>query len=147
MPLCVTCFGLGYCKKLFSRLVSDRELENPHFRDDVRQFARSLDVPAAEWRDYLLDLYCHYPGRIVDQNGAETFLNMEEFEVPHVREWCRDWINGVPSASGPSRLRSESRERIRALASILRAAFPEEAFTWGLRAANDNKPPQHKGTN
>lgn len=144
MNLCWHCIGLGYCKKLSSRLVSDRELENPYFREDVRQFARSLEVPAAEWRDYLLELYCHYPGRIVDKDGAETFLNMEEFEVPHVREWCRDWINASPSTSGASRLRSESRERIRILASILRAVFAEEAFRWGMRAANENTPPKHK---
>lgn len=141
MPLCVTCFGLGYCKKLFSHIVTDRELENPHFREDVRQFARSLNVSPTEWRDYLADLYCHYAGRIVDRNGVESFLAMEEFEVPYVREWFRDWINVEPSASGTTRLRSESRERIRVLATILRATFPEKAFTWGMRAANDNKPP------
>ena len=106
----------------------------------LRNFAASLEISADHFLDYLLNLYRDYRGRIVS-NGNEVFLNTEEFETDSIREWFRDWACApVPDGVRP-RLRKESRERIRLLGTILSTRFAFEAELWGVRAANDNRPP------
>ena len=134
--LCFNCFSHGYCRKTSSRIVSDDEM-TPAFVSDVKETARSLNVSPYDWREHLSDLYRDYKGRIIDEDGNEVFLDTEVFEFPHHREWSRDFMAHLAEGSAP-RIRAESRERIRVMASILRAAFPAEADMWGVRAANDN---------
>lgn len=138
--LCVHCLTLGYCKNSTRQLVRDAQLENPEYLRDLRNFAASLEISADHFLDYLLNLYRDYRGRIVS-NGNEVFLNTEEFETDSIREWFRDWAcTPVPDGVRP-RLREESRERIRLLGTILSTKFAFEAELWGVRAANDNRPP------
>ena len=140
MELCIQCYSGGYCKNLKSRIVSDRELANPAFVSHVRQTANELELEASEWLDAIYDMYCEYPGCIVDAKGREVFLDLEPFEVPFIREWFRDWACKPAKHGIRLRVRGESRERIRVLATILRARFPERAMMWGVVPANDNEP-------
>ena len=133
------CYSGGYCKNLQSRIVSDQELANPLFVAHVRQTANELGFEASEWLDAVYDLYCEYRGCIVDANGREIFLDLEPFEVPFIREWFRDWACKPAKCGVRPRVREESRERIRVLATILRARYPERAMMWGVVAANDNE--------
>lgn len=140
MELCVQCYSSGYCRNLTARIVSDRELANPLFVAHVRQTANELGIEASEWLEAIYDMYCEYRGCIVDAMGREIFLDLEPFEVPFIREWCRDWACKTAKNGVRPRVRKESRERIRVLATILRARFPERAMMWGVVAANDNEP-------
>ena len=109
--------------------------------NDVRHTAFGLRIDSADWVDFVSDLYRDFSGCIVDQNDKEILLDLEVFEVPSNREWFRDWANSpLPEGKVP-RLRAESRERIRVLATILRAHFRDAAMLWdGVRPANDNNP-------
>lgn len=139
MQLCATCLTLGYCRKKNTVLVSDRQLENPDFLIDLRAFTADLKISPDHWVDFLIDTYRDYRGRIIHQ-GNEVFLDTEALEATSIREWLRDWAcTAVPEGVRP-RLREESRERIRVLATILATRFPFEASMWGVRAANDNGP-------
>lgn len=134
MHLCLNCLGLGRCVKRTTMIVSEGELSNPKFLIDVRASARRGNVSSHRWLEYLYDIYCGYDGAIIDSEQCEIFLNLEVFEVPYIREWFRDWLCN----SGPVRLRQESKERVRVLATVLRASFPAEASVWGIVPANDN---------
>ena len=138
MSLCLACLPKGFCIKLRTQLVADTELSNWRFRWDVRQKAHSLGYTPVEWVEAIHDLYSQYPGWIMDADGNEVFLDMNEFERPHIREWCRDWICDLPVRPETQRLHPASAERIRILATILRAHFPVEATLWGKEVANDN---------
>ena len=138
--LCVHCLTLGYCKNSTRQLVRDAQLEDPEYLRDLRNFTASLEISADHWLDYLVDMYRDFSGRIVS-NGQDVFLDTQEFEkISSTREWLRDWACvRVPDHIRP-RLREESRERIRVLATILSTQFPFEAGMWGVRPANGNKP-------
>ena len=137
---CIRCEKLGYCRYKETTLVTDQELSNSAFLRDVRKFANHLDMASSSWREFLADLYCQYPGCIVDASGQEVFLDMDVFEERYIREWFRDWACTPPKESTNPRLRVEARERIRVLATILRASFPKQAMLWGVIPANDNDP-------
>ena len=139
--LCALCIGAGYCRKRNAKLVTDNELENPNFRYDVRMTAaaltNALGLTRDRWLDFISDLYRDYGGRILDAGGGEVFLDMEALEISPY--WYRDNCMRAPGDEAGLRLREESRERWRIIATILRASFPERAFTWGMRPANDNE--------
>lgn len=113
------------------------ELVSWRYRWDVRKKAHSLDFTPVEWVEAIHDLYSQYSGWIVDADGNEVFLDMNEFERPHIREWFRDWVCDLPANPEMQRLHSASVERIRILATILKALYPNQAQIWG-KAANDN---------
>lgn len=139
MNLCWHCIGQGYCRKATTQLIPDNRIENPDFLIDLRAFTAGLKVSPDHWVDFLIDTYRDYRGRIIHQ-GNEVFLDTEALEATSIREWLRDWACvPVPEGIRP-RLREESRERIRVLATILATRFPFEASMWGVRAANDNGP-------
>lgn len=146
MRLCCACLALGYCARLSCRIVSDDELANPEFIRDVKMTAYDLRVSCDEWLEYLTRLYRDYRGRIVDQAGREILLDMEEFERPNIRYWFRDFCGRPCPTHVTPRLRREARERVRILATLLRAVFPDKAQFWGVRPANDNDPTFKKGT-
>jgi len=135
---CVNCFTNGYCLKHQAFMATDLDINNPDFLRDLRSYVLSLGVTCDQWADYLADAYRDYAGRILDAAGQEVFLDMEVFEVPNIRYWFRDWCNTPCPETTVPRIRRETRERVRVLATILRACNPKAALMWGVRAANDN---------
>lgn len=139
--LCIKCLRLSFCRKKRARVVSDEEMENPHFINDARQTIGdrlSAAPDGIDVIDVLMSLYRDYPGRIVDARGVEVFLDTDLLETEQARAWLRAFLR----ADGPRRraayLRPEARERFRIIASIIRAAYPDEAMMWGVRPVNDN---------
>jgi len=140
MNLCPSCILLGYCRNRSAWLVTDKELDNPEFVRDVREAARAEAVSPDHWIDHITRLYRDYRGWITVIGGGRVFLDMDEFERPSIREWFRDFcVTPCPPEITP-RVRDEARERVRILATILRALNPERAQFWGLRSDNDNEP-------
>lgn len=136
--LCIKCQTKGLCVENAVRFVTDAELADPKFLKGVRATARALNYSPSDWLDRIYDFYRDFDGVIVDANCDEVFLDLEVFETDHIREWFRDWIC-KPMADGVRpRLRGESKERIRIIATILRAQFPFDTIQW--LAANDNFP-------
>ncbi len=133
---CIECRILGYCHRKTVRVVTDQELSDPVFLKRVRGTAKALDYSPSEWAEKLSNFYRDFDGAIVNQNNEEIFLDMEVFETEHIREWFRDWVNKPIPPDVRPRLRPESKERIRILATILRARFPFDSIRW--LAANDN---------
>jgi hypothetical protein len=138
--LCIQCLSKGYCPKIQTPIISDEELSNPDFVRDIRNFASGLDIDPTYWLETLYNMYCQYPGWIVDRNGQEVFLDLEHFETRFIREWFRDWACQPIAENVRPRIREESRERIRILGTILKAKYPGSAMMWGVRPANDNEP-------
>lgn len=141
MWLCMDCLSLGYCKKITCSLISDRELHNTDFVEDVRTAARELKISPGQWRDFIYDAYRDYPGRVLGPGGEEVFLDLEVFEADSVREWFRDWVFSQKPLCRDKKLRCESYERVRIIGTLLKAANPQSALMWGIRAANDNRAP------
>lgn len=139
--ICNQCLTLGYCRRLQDRLVTDGELANPEFIRDVRRHAHSFGFGRDAWLDRLTDLYRDYPGRIVDINGEEVALEFEAFEqCDSIADWFREFAcTPCPEGVIP-RVRREAWERVRVMATILRAHAPEQASLWGIRPANDHTP-------
>lgn len=140
MNLCPTCLGVGYCRELNTPLVTDAELADPEFIRDLRNFASGLPLNCYDWLDGLSDLYRDYPGWIMGPDGQEVLLDMEQFEQPNICYWFREFCCTACPPNVTPRVRKEARERVRVLATILRARFRGDALMWGLRAANDNEP-------
>ena len=141
MILCMNCVALGYCANLSCILVSDHELNNLDFVEDARSCAQSLRISPSRWRDFIYDTYRDYPGRVLGSDGKEVFLDLEVFETVGIREWFRDWVLRSEPLSRSKILRIESRERVRVIATLLRARSPKPALMWGVRPANDNQRP------
>lgn len=137
MSLCLRCLRGGFCRQAHTRLISDHELNDPVFRHDVQQTARQMRVSDHKWQEHVYDMYRDFNGAIVDTGGSDVTLDMNVFEEGAIREWFRDWIYSKNQTRAP-RLRAESRERVRILATLIRAHYPERALLWGQRPANDN---------
>lgn len=155
--LCVDCLALGYCRDLKTAVVTDAELSNPEFIRDVRATAYRCGKSADGWLEFASNLYRDLTGRIVvrrcercrshwDEQDCpcckEVWLDTEELEAPCFRDWCAEWCCTPCPANVRPLVRREAWERVRVLATILKASFPDEARHWGLRAANDNRPPR-----
>lgn len=138
--LCPDCVGNGYCSKQNVPLVGDHQIGNPDYLRDLKAFVKSLDVSDCRWHEHLSNLYRDFPGWVIGPGGREVFLNMEEFERQGIREWFRDFLRPCPDTVQP-RVRREAVERVRILATILSAHFPVQSALWGVRPANDNRPP------
>ena len=76
-------------------------------------------------------------GDVVDEDGREVPLDLEELEVPNLRFWMRDYACAPCRPGLRPRLRREARERMRVIATILRALDPLGATLWGVAVAND----------
>ena len=137
-PFCPS-VPLSQAVALDSRLVSDEELSNPEFVRAVRAKALNLQIPACLWHDHLVDLYRDLSGVILGSDGSEAYLDMDVFERENIHLWFREFCcRPCPEFVAP-RVRAEARERVRILASVLRASYPIEARYWGC-VANDNLP-------
>lgn len=163
MTLCTSCFMVGYCKRLHASVVTDEELQNIDFVNDVLNYAQILKLKPSDWRPYLTRAYADYNGRIFGTNGEEEFLDMDVFEVSDevlfasndttqasrqltiannaIRDWFDYWLcNSNPREH--NHFSPCTRERLRVVGTILRANDPDEAQFWGLKGktANDNYP-------
>lgn len=163
MTLRASCLIAGHCSGPHASVVTDAELQNIHFVHDLLSYAQNLKLKPAEWRAYLTQQYASYDGRILGKDGEEEFLDMDVFEVEDellfaandvkgaaqqvtianaaIREFFDYWLCRPET---PKRLpfSEQTRERLRVVATILRAQNPQEAQFWGLsgKAANDNDP-------
>lgn len=135
--LCFNCISQGYCKNEVARLVTDAEIANQHWVRDIRLFAATFSIQPCDWAEYLTNLYRDYLGWIIDPTGSETFLNLDPLFEQNARFFFRDFCR-APNPKANCFVRPQSWERVRVLATILRARFPAEAQMWGVRAANDN---------
>ncbi|CDO60032.1 hypothetical protein BN1012_Phect1818 [Candidatus Phaeomarinobacter ectocarpi] len=121
-------------------LVTNKELDNPEFIRDVREYMADLPVSSWAMLDYLLDGYRDFQGWVYHPlTGAHLFLDIDEvIECDH-REWFRDLCRPIPPETKPF-LRPATRDRFRVAATILRLMDRKGTAHWGLRAANDNEP-------
>lgn len=141
MLFCLQCQILQYCRQRSSTLIVDSELRGVGFVADFRAFlvrySFQHQVTPGQWHEHLCGLYRDYHGWIRDGDGNEVFLDMEVFEEKHTVDLFKRLLRPVPPG-GQTRLREETKERVRVCATIMRAHFPEEAMMWGVRPANDN---------
>lgn len=136
VQLCAECYLGGFCRRLTSRQVEDRDLA-PAYVADVRRFMQSLGLSRDAWKPFLIDGYADYPGRIVDARGKEAFLDTSVFDARSIRYWFRDLLRPLPKGVRP-RLKRTARERFKVTASILKALYPVPALSWGKDIANDD---------
>lgn len=121
MGYCALCIIEDTCTK--TRLVTDRELADPAFIRRLRNVCFRLYVSSYQWLDFLTDLYRDMHGCIVDDSGRTVFLDMDFFEIPHIRDWFRDFCcTPCPPHITPY-VRGEAKERVRILATILRGQY------------------------
>ena len=119
--------------------VSDSELEDDLYQADALDSIRARfgTVSKAMLNDLYTDLYRDLEGYFTDGH-AEIFLDLTPlWDTPE--EWWRDSVMPESRAGTPIRLRQENRERLRAILSIHRAAFPQDSILWGIRPVNDNE--------
>lgn len=138
--LCPYCLLHGYCRSLIAKLVSDADLDNPHFICDVRAMLAKLGIKPDSAHDRVIDLYRDFSGRIVDGRGREMFLATELLEDAP-REFWRTICRPCSPECRPRMRSKEAREWYRIIATILKSRYPMEASMWGVRAANDNRKP------
>jgi len=124
-------------ERVVIRLVTDEEIQNPLFRDDVKSFARKLRVPRRKMVDWLVDGYRDADVDIINDEGLAVFVDFEALEegegdlvTTRIADWLKDWLS-EPTRQGASRLRPEAKERVRLIATLLRAIFPKESVVWG----------------
>ena len=138
MELCHHCTRHGFCCNRTAKLFTNKELSKPDMIRDIRAYAYSLSIPYTRWHEYAVNLYRDYQGWICGPGGNEVLLDTEVFEADNIAYWFRAFCcTPCPDDVVPY-VRGEARERVRVLATILRAANPKAALMWGVRAANDN---------
>lgn len=149
-PTCPVCQMAGQCKKRISRVVSDAELRDPQFVRAVRTAAHDQSIASRVWVDTLYDWLRDYAGCFVDTRGQLAELDMshleyadgeEKDEAPYAR-WYQDFCNTPCPPDVTPFVRKEAWERVRIIATLLRATYPVRASTWGKAPANDNRPPK-----
>jgi len=138
--LCGQCLLLGFCRRLQSYKVTEREIDARQFVMDLKRHARDLAIPSDSWAEYLIGRYRDYPGIIVDAAGREIELDTEVFALPSIKYWFREFIGKEPLPLMATHVRREARERVIVMASILRAWEPVKANLWGKEIANDHRP-------
>lgn len=112
------------------RLVTDGELRNSDFLKDVRTFASKLRIPRRRIVDWLVDGIRDARTILLDEQGRPVEIDFDEIERDHIDLWFRDWATR-PAAHVTCRVREESRERVRLVATMLRMIFPKESTVWG----------------
>lgn len=136
MQLCARCILPATCQRLTSRACTRSEL-SPSFVRDIRAYAYELNLSADHWKDFLVDSYRDYVGRIVGADGYEVCLDTGVFDAIHIRTWFRDFACTPLAADACPRLHERNIPRILVMASILRAIDPVRTSLWGRPAAND----------
>lgn len=167
MSLCTACVIYGFCRKKYSPIVIDAELNNPVFVGNVRQHCYKLtkqhQLTPSKWHNFVIDLLRDAKVTIIDRKGLETLIDISVFEASdiqidtdtehQVRERIRGWFKATCCTPIHSynqlHVRREARPRFITLASVICAAFPDDAITWPrILAANDNlNPPEAANDN
>lgn len=161
MTLCIRCPMVGYCSHLTAQVVTNDELDNPHFLSDFLRYSQNLNLRPSAWRGYLTEIYSNYNGRILN-GDSEEFLDMDVFEIEDdilfeplsvggaakqvsiandaIRQWVDYWLCQSHKPQEKNEMSELTRERLRVVATILKIQNPKEAQFWGLsrKAANDN---------
>ena len=156
MRVCLRCGGRhGDRPQQFCQLVTARQLANPEFVRDVRNFAASKRLPRARLLDTFLEALARVDACFINEDGHPITLRFDcllptdqdidrgrgKIIEARIQNWLEETFTvPVPSHVTPH-VRVEARERFRVIATILRAAYPQHAMMWGVRAANDNSPP------
>lgn len=137
--LCEACEPFGYCVQLSVPLVTNKEMDDPAFIRDVREYLAELPVSSWAMRDYLIGGYRDALGEAYHPlTLASVSLDISAFVVSDHREWFRDLCEPIPADHKPYIL-PKTRDRFRVMATILRLMDPKGTASWGLRAANDNE--------
>jgi hypothetical protein len=136
--LCDDCYLQGFCQEQVRQIVSVAELENEAFRLDACNAVveHVKDIPYRNCPTHFADWHMSFGGVILEANGEEA--SAEDFDalMDAPDEWWRDtFYRKHTHAIG---LRSENRQRLRALFTLLRAQNPVKAALWGVHPANDN---------
>jgi hypothetical protein len=140
--VCTKCLRLGFCRRRIVRVVSDAELAQAAFIEDARvtigeRLRSSPD--GVENIDYIANLYRDFRGRVIGPDDDEVFLDTELLEGETAKDWLREFVRERGPRQRAAYVRDEARERFRVVATIIRAAFPDDAMMWGVRAANENR--------
>lgn len=157
MSLCTACILYGFCRKNYSPIVIDAELNNPLFVGSVRQHCYKLtkhhQLTPSKWHEFVIDLLRDTKVKIINRGGSEALVDTSVFEASdieidagleyQVRERIRGWFKATCCAPVNSyhqlHVRREARPRFITLATVICAAYPEEAIAWPrIWAANDN---------
>lgn len=143
-------------RKIF--IYNDAELAYPTLTRLVRELASNvaveLSLSSTDWHDYLVDLQRDLDVVFLDGLLRIVGVDLSVFEysdqqidsgeATRIEERIAEWFDyitrPVPENVTPYIL-PQTQERFRAMASLLIAAYPNEAAGWPrLIAANDNIP-------
>jgi len=138
--LCGQCLLLGFCRRLQTYKVTEKDIGSRQFVLDLKRHARNLNISFDSWAEYLIGRYRDYSGIIVDAAGCEIELDTEVFALPSIKYWFREFIGKEPLPLMATHVRREAQERVIVMASILRAWEPVKASLWGKEIANDHRP-------
>ena len=137
-------------------IYNDAELSCPKLTRQVRVFSSAVAVMfglrPCDWHDFLVNRYRDLDVEFYTAIGKPATLPIHVFEfsdhdidvgnAERVRERINEWFERICSPIPPHvtpYVPLESRERFRVLASLLIAAFPEQAADWPrIIPANDN---------
>ena len=119
-------------------IVSDRELDNHAWLAEAKLFTQRLRVPRSRICDFLADGLRDTDTVLLTEDGNRAYIDLEEIEkaddeddeIDGFEWWYKDWVRRAPPGVKP-RLRTEARERVRLITTILRLIFPKETSVWG----------------
>lgn len=111
-------------------ITTDAELADQAFLFDARSFVANLRVPRRRMLDWLADGLRDSEAQLVDDDGNLAYVDLELLELDGIDDWFKDWAKR-PMKGIALRVRSESRERIRVVTTIMRMIFPKETRCWG----------------
>ena len=149
---CLSCQLVGYCHRVVTIVATDDEIKDGEFIKAVRDTAFDQQISNRGWVDALCNWLRDYPGCFKDEYGRLIDLDMSYFEYPDGEEkddvayarWFHDFCNTPCPPGSRTFVRKEARERVRIVATLLRATYPVRAQTWGQIPANDNRAPNRK---
>lgn len=132
-----------------------REELTPEYNRDLRIFTASLTIPPVEWPDFILNTLSRFDGDIIDEQGTIVDLPFEilcptDAEIDAgigqtAENRITDWFTTIICVPVPPhitpRLRPQGIDRMRVVATFLRACFPSAEAMFGVRPANDNEFP------
>lgn len=138
MRLCRECQFRGYCRKLRCPIATDLEIADDRFIRAVRSHAFDLHIPNRQWPDTLGNWLRDYPGQFVDSLGQVRELHLSALEYPEGKEnddppyarWYGVFCNTRCLPGRLPRIRKEAWERVRIVATLLRAKHPVRASHW-----------------
>ena len=141
MRYCESCDQLlvvGYCPICDVPMVTNKEMDDPEFIRDVRQYLAKHEVSSWSLRNHLQDSYMDAMREVYHPLTRKRFdLDMSDFDGAGYREWFRDLKRPIPPEHKPY-IQARTRDRFRVMATVLRAIDPIGTAHWGLRPANDD---------